>query len=121
MKCNPKLSALFRISDAVAWLVFVSALALPLVEFAPQTGVGGPARLPLSLTVLCVVVAFGAFLLTRRRLFGLLLVLFLPVAFDFFTNWVASTLYVLSALIVFGSPFMLAFVEARQNARHVAS
>jgi hypothetical protein len=121
MKPDPKLLALFRISDAFAWLVFAVALLAPLVEFAPRTGVGGPTTLPWYFSLLCVVAAFGAFHLTRRHLFGLPLVLLLPIAGDLFSNWFAIALYVLFALLVFGTPFLLAFIEARQNARHLAS
>ena len=125
MKFTPKLSALFRFSDAFAWLVFIvtacEALVMPLIEFAPRSGVGGPTRVPFYFPLLCAVVAFGAFHLTRRHLFGLPLVLLLPIAFDFFTNWLATVLYVLFALFVSGMPFMLAFVEARRKIRHVAS
>ena len=116
MKPNPKLSALFRISDAIAWLVFIVALMMPLIEIAPQGGVGGPTRFPWYSSLLCVVVAFGAFHLTRRHLFGLLLVLLLPIVPGLFPNWLATGLYVLFTLLVFGTPFLLAFIEAKQVA-----
>ncbi|WP_347261040.1 hypothetical protein [Rudaea sp.] len=122
MKRIPKLSALFRISDAFAWLVFIvaayAALSAPFMEFAPPSGAGVATRLPIYFPLLYVVVAFGAFHLTRRHLFGLPLVLLLPIVFE---NWLATGLYVVIALLVFGTPFMLAFIEARRNIRHVAS
>src|SRR5690348_4911578 len=99
MKNVSKLSALFRFSDAVAWLVFIvaayAALAIPFIEFVPHPGATSPTRLPVYLSPLCAVVAFGAFHLTRRHLFGLPLILLLPMAFEFFTNWSATVLYVL--------------------------
>lgn len=125
MKFFPRLSVLFRLSDAFAWLVFIvaayTALAIPFVEFVPHAGATSPARLPFYLSILCVVVAFGAFHLTRRHLFGLPPIFLLPVALNFFTNWSATALYILFALLVFGTPFLLVFIEARRKAHHVAS
>ena len=94
---------------------------MPLIEFAPRSGVGAPTRIPLYFSLLCLVVAFGAFHLTRRHLLGLPLVLLLPIAFDFFSNWLATVLYVLFAFLVFGMPFILAIAEVRRKNRQVAS
>jgi len=116
MKLIPKLSVLFRLSDAFAWLVFIvaayTALAIPFIEFVPHAGATSPTRLPVYLSLLCAVVAFGAFHLTRRHLFGLPLILLLSVALD---SWFAAVLYVLFALLVFGTPYILVFVEARAS------
>ncbi|MBN8885697.1 MAG: hypothetical protein J0I77_08240 [Rudaea sp.] len=125
MKLIPKLSTLFHFSDAFAWLIFIvatgAALAMPLVEFAPRSGIGRATEIPLYFPLLFALVAFGALSLTRRHLLGLPLVMLLPFAFDFFTDWFAAVSYSLFASLVFGAPFMLAFVEARRKVRQVAS
>jgi hypothetical protein len=115
---NRVTKALFRFSDACAWVVlFFSALAavsFPFVEFVPRNR---PAESELLFASgLSLLVAIGAYQLMRRRLFGLPLVLLLPVAFGFHTNLFATFAYLLSATAAFGAPFVRAFLEARASA-----
>jgi hypothetical protein len=112
---------LFAFADLFAWLLLVlsvlEALAWPFI---------GPvyarmAHLPittLSIVGGCatwVAVAAGAYAITRRRVLGLALVLVPAVV------WLVSGLPVLAlvfavvAILVFGTPFLLAFLQARST------
>lgn len=91
------------------------------VEVAPHPGAGSPTTLPSHVPLLSAVVVFGAFQITRQHLVGLSLVLLLPIALDFYSNWLATLAYAFFALIVFGSPFMLARIESRRASRDGAS
>jgi len=109
--------ALFQLSDACAWVVFffsaLTAVSTPFINFVPRVR---PAESELLLASgLSLLVAFGAYLLTRHRLLGLPLVLVLPVAFGFHSNPSATAAYLVSATVVFGAPFVRALHEARAS------
>jgi len=117
---------LFKLSDVFAWVLFLvaayAALASLLVDAVPSSARAAPSISPLLYTcILCIVVAVGAFALTRRRLVGLPLVMPLPVAFHFYSNLLLVSVYVVAVLLVFGGPFLLAFVEARHRVAGNAS
>lgn len=108
-------NAAFRLSDAVAWVVlFFAVLGIfgsLLVEYVP------PKTIPLTERLwgagLSALVAAGAFHLTRRRVFGVLLVLLSPFAFEFYNNLLLVAAFSLAALAIFGAPFAIGYVEAR--------
>jgi hypothetical protein len=109
--------ALFQLSDAVAWVIFFFAilgiLGNLLVEFVPPKAIPLTERLWGS--ALCALVAAGAFQLTRRHMFGLLLVMLSPFAFEFHSSLLLVVVYALLALAIFGTPFAVANIEARKD------
>jgi len=104
--------ALFRFSDAMGWFLFVlaaySAVGMFFIDVVPPGRFTLGERLHTSIP--CLVVAIGAFLLARRRLVGLPLVMLVPVVPNIDSHF--SLTYVALALIVFGSPFVTAFFSA---------
>ena len=117
------IKALFQFSDACAWVVLffsaLTALSYPFIDVVPPNR---PAESQLLLASgLSLLVAVGAYHLTRRRLFGLPLVLLLPVAFGFYSNLLATVAYLVSASVVFGAPLACAFLEARARPAGKAS
>ena len=107
--------ALFNLSDACAWLL-ASFAALAAVSFP----ILGPisARMdhetisPMEITVISLfwaVVALGAWRLTRRRLWGLVAVA-LPASYG---GLGFAVTYLGLVVLVFGTPLLLAFFEAR--------
>lgn len=103
---------LFRLSDAVAWILLFFAIAwglgAQLIDVVPPAKIGLGDRW--LVTDLCAIVALGAFLLTRRRAIGLPLVLLLPLAFN--GNAAQTIFYLLGALVVFGVPLVAVLLTA---------
>lgn len=104
----------FAIADLFAWLLVVfsvvSALVFPFVLPA-YAGMSGQQVSVLGVAIMCassLAIAFGAYYVTRRKVFGLFLLL-LPALY----------LYGLAAafgfLLLFVTPFAMAFLEARSS------
>jgi hypothetical protein len=114
---------LFRLSDVAAWLVLLLAIfgtiGNLLIDVIPSNAPTIAERLCAS--GLCAIVAVGAFTLTRRHLFGLPLVMLVPVAFGFYHTLLLALAYAALALSIFGTPFAIAFVEVRQRSARKAS
>ena len=117
---------LFWISDILAWLLIafssLSAIAYP---------IAGPALARMdrqhlatsSIVFTCLLwlsVAVGAFLITRRRVLGL----FLVIAPVFLTSsraeWLASLVFATALALVFGLPFLLVLLRVRSATSEVA-
>ena len=110
--------ALFYLSDTFAWL---------LASFAALVAVSFPFLGPISakmdhetispieitvITLLWAVVAIGAWHLTRRKLWGLVAVA-LPALYG---SLGFKLIYLGLVALVFGTPLLLAFFEARNRA-----
>ena len=110
--------ALFYLSDTCAWLLF-SFAALVAISFPFFGSVSAkmdheaisPIKIA-AITVLWAVVAIGAWRLTRRKLWGLLAIS-LPAIYGGLGFKVS---YLGLVAVIFGSPLLLAFLEARNRA-----
>ena len=104
--------AWFRFSDAMAWFLFVlaalSAVGVFLIDVVPPVRFTLGQRLHAAIP--CLIIAIGAFLLARRRPVGLPMVMLVPLVPSVDSHF--SLVYVALALIVFGSPFVTAFLSA---------
>lgn len=113
---------LFGLSDLCAWMLMtVAVLAVVAVLFLGPGPDGQSAR-PMSsfesmgLSLLWMLVAVGAYLLTRRRPLGLLLVI-LPVFLWLAQGEVVPALiYAGFAVLVFATPLILVWREVRRGA-----
>ena len=101
---------LFAISDFCAWLVMtvavVAGVAAPIViPIQARMAHRETDALATATTVgLCLTVALGAFLVARRRIVGLPLLL-VPAGFLAFDGeFVAAVVVILAVLLVFGLP-----------------
>ena len=110
---------LFAVADFLAWLLLAfsiaGALAFPFV--GPVYGrMSGQPVTALGIAGVCVlwlVVALGAFAITRRRVFGVFLVL-LPAFQLLASGRVAFGLAVAGALVLaFATPFVIVLSQAR--------
>ena len=110
---------LFSLSDICAWmllsgalLVAVAGLYVGSVELAGHAPSSEPGALPTSL--LWFLVSIGAYAVTRRRPLSLVLLALPALAlsvdgrFLFALSW-------LGLVLVFGTPFVLAFIEVRSG------
>lgn len=114
---------LFRLSDACAWLlVFVALLfALVMASMGPMFYAMDhePVSWPelISTLVGLLVVAKGAYELTRRQPWALMLVSVPGIAAFLGGGTVFGIAYLGLVLLVFGVPFLLAFLELRAQGR----
>lgn len=109
---------LFYLSDTCAWLLFsfaaLAAISFPFlgpISAKMDHATISPIKIT-AITVLWAVVAIGAWRLTRRKLWGLFAVS-LPAIYGG-PGFTASYLGLVA--LVFGSPLLLAFLEARNRA-----
>jgi hypothetical protein len=110
---------LFVVSDVFAWLLLalslVSAVAFPLV--GPIHG--RMSRQPLTTLdiigtcAISLVVAAGAYAITRRKIFGLALVMAPAVALALSGRFDSALVFAVAAAAVFATPFLLVFLQAR--------
>jgi hypothetical protein len=109
---------LFRLSVWAAGFLFVVAayiaVAVWLIEAAP-TGRFSLIQPPALVSTVSAIVAIGSLALMRHRIYGLLLVLLFPVAFGFFSSWLLTGAYVVLALAVLGTPYLLVALHAHSN------
>lgn len=110
--------ALFLLSDVVAWLLVVIAVLVPLGEpiAAVEERRGLSWTSVIAGSAFCVAIAIGAYALTRRRLAGLL-----PLALASLPTFLAGAprpalIWLACVGLVFGTPFALAWREARVRA-----
>jgi len=103
--------AWFRFSDAMAWFLWglaaLSAVGVFLIDVVPPGRFTLGERLHAAIPWL--IIAIGASLLARCRLVGLPLVMLVPRVPSVDPRF--SFIYVALALIVFGSPFVTAFLS----------
>lgn len=111
--------ALFWVSDICAWILLFLASAYALLSITGAPLLAAMAHEPLSwpkaaASAFCsLLVAIGAFWLTRRRPLALPLVL-IPTAVALINGVLDTALVSLGfVLLVFGLPFLLAFLELR--------
>lgn len=112
--------AMFWISDACAWLLIWALLAFALLGpiaapiAAKMRGETMPAIFMIGFSACCLVAAAGLYLVARRRVAGLLLVLFscLVVA-AYGIPPIVVTIATGLAVVVFGGPFGFAYLERR--------
>ncbi|MEO8671969.1 MAG: hypothetical protein ABI411_11690 [Tahibacter sp.] len=113
---------LFRLSDAVARMLLAAAVltavanAILLDDGKHRHSVPGPTHWVelIAWSALCFTTALGAYLLTRRRPLGLVLVA-LPSPFFLLSDlWLCGVVYITGVVLIFGIPFARAFAEARQ-------
>ena len=113
--------ALFVVSDALAWLLL--AIALLVASLYP---IAGPAaarmyrhELPwwsvAAICAACLLVALGAFAITRRRAAGLLPIVLAAALGAMSHGVLAATLAALVAVALFGTPFGLVALQARRQ------
>jgi len=113
--------ALFWISDIVAWLLFIAATLIALAT--PFSGwvfavMGDP--LPTTWQLLglgfgLLTIAAGAFLVTRRRIVGILLVQVPAIVWFLNGSYRDALIYFLCTLALFGVPFLLAVISVRHR------
>ena len=114
--------ALFWISDICAWVLLCLALFFAFVIAAVGPVAGAMDHVPVSwprtivTIVACLLISQGAFLLTRRRPLGLLLVLIPTVMALIQGGFVFAVGYLALVVLVFFLPFMLVFFEFRGQA-----
>jgi hypothetical protein len=111
--------ALFWVSDLVAWTLLVftalAALAYPASGpiYARMAGQPLSAWQIAGMSLTLATIAIGAFLLTRRRISGFILVL-IPSVFWLSTgSYAMALIYFASVLAIFGTPFVLAYCDLR--------
>ena len=117
---------LFWFSDVLAWLLaafaFLTAVTYP---------IAGPvwARMEhqqlatSSIIVTCLLwlsVALGAYLLTRRRIVGLALLIVPILVAASSSGWLAGFIIMAFLALVFGLPFLLVLLGARPDASRYA-
>lgn len=109
---------LFGLSDLCAWMLMtVAVAAVAVVLFLGPGPDAKPFTLleSMGLSLLWILVAVGAYSLTRRRPFGVVLVM-LPVVLWLFQGNVAPALiYAAFALLVFATPLVLVWREVRRG------
>ena len=114
--------ALFWISDICAWFLLCLALFLAFVMAAVGPVADAMDHVSVSWTrtiatiVVCLLTSKGAFLLTRRRPLGLLLVLIPAVMALIQGSFVFAVGYLAVVVLVFCLPFVLVFFEFRGQA-----
>ena len=120
---GPMLMALtrvwFRLTDLLAWILLclcvLGALASPIAVpvFSRMNSESGSGWLLLAVSVAYLLIAFGAFLITRRRLTGLIFLL-VPSAYWAATGvLVAAFVYLALVAVVFGLPYLLVYIAIR--------
>ncbi|HET7930557.1 MAG TPA: hypothetical protein VFL63_04105 [Rhodanobacteraceae bacterium] len=115
---------LFGLSDVVAWalvslavfLAVVSPFVMPVAARMEHATTSWPAVLVQVLGLL--VLAVGAYGMTRRRPIALALLALPSVAWLFGGAWLPALVWFVAVLVIFGLPLCLAYVEVR---RHVAN
>lgn len=115
---------LFWVSDICAWLLICLAVVLALTYFFGAPILAAMDHTPLSWTKAAtmsfysLLVAAGAYRLTRRKPLALFPVL-IPAIAALINGALLSSLVALAfVLLVFGLPFLLAYIESRP---HVAA
>ncbi|KRD78469.1 hypothetical protein [Lysobacter sp. Root983] len=112
---------LFGLSDLCAWMLMtVAVLAVVAVLFlgpGPDAQQAKPVSSfeAMALSLLWMLVAVGAYLLTRRRLAGLLLVILPAFLWLFRGEVLPALIYAAFALLVFATPLILVWREVRRG------
>ena len=110
---------LFRVSDTFAYLLIcfsvVSAVGFALLrsEAAHMDHQPIDWAAMIGVSAVWLATALGAYGLTRRKPFCLLLVLLPSLALIVTDSYVPALVYAGLALVIFGSPLALAFLEVR--------
>jgi hypothetical protein len=106
---------LFWLSDIAAWMLLsvsaAGAVFMPIFARADTQPVSWTGAAAVS--AICLLVAAGAYGVTRRRPLFLVLVALPAVASSASGDLSFALPYLVTILAVFGSPFVLAFFESR--------
>jgi hypothetical protein len=113
------IKVLFGFSDLVAWVILaiaaIGAIAFPVTGpiYARMTGQALSMWQIAALSLALLAIAVGAFLLTRRRLTGFVLVL-IPAIYWLMMGFRSAALtYFAGAIAIFGTPVLLAYLDFR--------
>ncbi|MEG3790142.1 hypothetical protein V1318_08420 [Lysobacter sp. CCNWLW3] len=110
---------LFGLSDLCAWMLMTVAVlgAVAVLFLGPAPDAKPVSSLEsMALSLLWVLVAAGAYLLTRRRPLGLLLVILPVFVWLVQGDAVPALAYAAFALLVFATPLILVWREVRRGA-----
>lgn len=120
---GPMLTALtrvwFRLADLLAWILLclcvLGALASPIAVpvFARMNSDSVSGWFLLAVSIAYLLIAFGAFLITRRRLTGLIFLLVPSVYWAATGVLVAAFVYLALVAVAFGLPYLLVYIAIR--------
>lgn len=121
-RCRVRLTkSLFGLSDLCAWMLLtVAVLAVVAVLFVGPTPDSAQVR-PVSSfesmgqALLWLLVAVGAYLLTRRRALGLPMVVLPALVWAVQGNVMVAAIYAGAALLIFATPLILVWREVRRQ------
>ncbi|NUO76853.1 MAG: hypothetical protein HOQ32_12665 [Lysobacter sp.] len=113
---------LFGLSDLCAWMLLTAAVLAVVAVLFVGPGPEGARAAPVSSfasmgqALLWLLVAVGAYLLTRRRPLGLPMVILPALVWALQGNVMVATIYAGVALLVFLTPLWLVWREVRRQA-----
>ena len=120
---KPLIKALFIVFDILAWLLFAATVlsVLAFVFLGPVEARDGNYEVSrLEIWVTCIIAACfaaGAFAVARRRPIGIFLLSLPVLPCLYIGELLFGALFLCLVLAVFGTPFFLAFMEARHHIR----